>query len=104
MSEEDTKREKVISMTTRNFSITKCPERVYEDFVGFCREETNENYSMGLKLLMDARKVNIKEALLFEQYMEVKAELRELRESMVPAPEEKEPVKKVPTTFGRKKK
>lgn len=90
-------REKVVNLVTRNFSITKCPEKVYERFVKFCREETNDNYSMGLKSLLDARDANIKEILLFEQYMELNERVCKLEQAKeTPEPEKKEKNK----TFG----
>ena len=76
MTEKITKR--VEKITTINFSITKCPHKVYQKFVEYCKNETNDNYSMGLKMLVDAIEANIKEALLFEQYMELKARMDEL--------------------------
>ena len=75
---EDKKKDIIQSMVTRNFSITKCPEIVFNKFVNFCKAETNDNYSMGLKLLLEAKEVNVKEVVLFEHYMEIKEELAEL--------------------------
>jgi len=93
--------DKVKDLTTINFSITKCPHKVYEEFVSFCKEETNNNYSMGMKMLLDAMKVNIKEITLFERYMELKERIEKLEEGKS-APE-KEPEEKA-KTFGKKKK
>lgn len=85
-------RERVQDMVSRNFSITKCPEKVYEKFVTFCKEETNNNYSMGLKVLLDAKEANIKEVVLFEQYIELKKRVESLESG-------EEPDK--PKTFGK---
>ena len=98
MSEEI--KERVMEITTRNFSITKCPERVFQDFVAFAKKETNDNYSMALKMLLDAKEANIKEVILFEQYMELKQEIASLRASIEDTPEEEEPKRQAPKTFG----
>jgi len=99
----DKTKDRVKDITTINFSITKCPHRVYEDFVGFCKRETNENYSMGLKLLTEGMKTNIKEVVLFEQYMEIKQELQEMRielELLKELPDEEEEEKEKTKTFS----
>jgi hypothetical protein len=72
--------EKVNKLTTINFSITKCPIKVYEAFTQFCKEETNDNYSFGLKILIEGIKTNAKEATLFQQYLELKDEVAELKQ------------------------
>lgn len=71
---EDIK-ERVEKLTTINFSITKCPIKVYKRFVEFCKGETNDNYSFGLKLMLDGMDGNVKESLLFQQYIEIKERL-----------------------------
>jgi hypothetical protein len=76
MSEEKIK-DRVEKMTTVNFSITKCPLKVHQEFIQFCKEETNENYSMGLRLLLNASKTNAKEAILYEQYMVLREEFED---------------------------
>jgi len=100
---EKSKKEQVNQLTTINFSITKCPHKVFEEFVGFCAAETNDNYSMGIKLLLDARRTNIKEVILYEQYMELKNELADLKKKLFEE-EQKETTKKrqKPKTFGSK--
>ena len=58
---------------------------------------------MGMKLLLDAADGNVKEALLFEQYIELKAEVEELRKEiseMTTAVQEEETKKKKIKTFG----
>jgi len=60
------------STATINFSITKCPIAIHEAFVNYCKKETNDNYSFGLKLLLDGMKGNVKEVTLYEQYLELK--------------------------------
>ena len=73
-------KDRVNDITTINFSVTKCPLKVYREFVAFCKEETSDNYSFGLKLLLDGMKGNIREATLFQQYLEMKERLDKLEE------------------------
>jgi hypothetical protein len=101
MSEEKDKdiKQRVSELTTINFSITKCPEKVFQRFTDFCRKETGNNYSFGLKLLLDGMEGNIKEALIFEQYIELKAEIEDIKASLAETKPEK---KKKDKTFGVK--
>ena len=92
------KKDKVEDITTINFSITKCPLKIYKRFTEFCKQETNDNYAFGLKLLIDSREVNVKEVVLYEQYTKLKAEIDELRE-MIMVKESKPKATKV-KTFG----
>ena len=98
-------KDKVDKLITYNFSVTKCPAKVYDDFTDFCKSETNDNYSMGLKILLESRKANIKEVALFEQYMVLKDmvirledRVNELNEQVIAA----KIIKKAPKTFGKK--
>ena len=100
MEQNKSTRDRVKDITTINFSITKCPHRVYQDFVEFCKKETNENYSMGLKLLTEGMKSNIKEVVLFEQYIELKHELSQLRLELEELKNPSEKVEKKSKTFA----
>lgn len=105
MSEEECKdkcsiKEKVLDLVTVNFNIKSCPEKIHQEFSEFCKVEANDNYPMGLKLLLDAKNSNIKEALLFEQYMELKVRVEELEKQLQQQPDE--PKKAKPKTFGNK--
>lgn len=93
--EEKTMKDKVedLKTTTINFSITKCPLKVYKEFVRFCSEETNDNYSFGLKLLLDGMKGNVKEATLYQQYLEMKEEMKELKVLLNKPEPEKQKIK-----------
>ena len=110
MNEKDDKtmREKVemLKMTpTINFSITKCATDVYQEFIAFCRKEANDSYAFGLKLLMDSVKQNIKETVLYENLMELKDEIFQLKQEMAEKPKTEEVVEeKKPKTMGSKKK
>ena len=75
---EEKIREKIDSMVTRNFWITKCPEHIFEEFASFCEVETSNNYSMGLKLLLDFKKENVKEIFLFQKILELESKINQL--------------------------
>lgn len=93
MTETEEMQDKIKRLETINFTITKCSPDVYHEFKTFCQEETNDNYSMGLKLLLEARNANIKEAVLFEQYQELKERIDALENA-------KSETKKKPKTMG----
>ena len=96
MSDEEIKK-RVEEITTINFSITKCPHKVYKKFVEFCKTETNDNYSFGIKLLIDGMEANIKEAALYENYMILKERMDVLEEQINKPKEEEKKVKKLKT-------
>jgi hypothetical protein len=82
VNETATSKEKLEEMTTINFSITKCPMKVFKRFSEFCKKDTNDNYSFGLKMLLDARESNIKEVILYEQYMQLKDEVEQIKHTL----------------------
>jgi|TARA_Y100000034_G_scaffold135310_1_gene206681 hypothetical protein len=88
-------KERLDDITTINFSITKCPLKVFKAFSSFCKKETNDNYAFGLKLLLDSREANVKEVVLYEQYLKLKDEVADIRK-LVDAPTER----KRPKTMG----
>lgn len=95
MSEKEMK-ERVEDITTINFSITKCPLKIFKGFSDFCKKETSDNYAFGLKVLLESREANIKEVVLYEQYAELREEIQELREQV----NELKGKKKMPRTMG----
>jgi len=88
-------KDKVEDLTTINFSITKCPLKVFKAFSEFCKSETNDNYAFGLKMLLDSREVNVKEVVLYEQYCELKDRIVALESK-----EDKVEEKKGPKVLG----
>lgn len=94
-------KKRVNDMTTINFSITKCPHKVYERFVGFAKSESSDNYSMALKLLLDNQEASAKEEVLFEMFIQQKAELEQLKEQIASKGDVVEEKPK-PTAFGKK--
>jgi len=99
MENDESMKSKVDEMTSINFSITKCPQKVFRKFTDFCKKETNNNYSFGLKMLLDGMDGNIKEALLFEQYIELKSRMDDL-EIKFKELTDKPPKKVMPKTMG----
>lgn len=88
-------KDKVQEMTTINFSITKCPLKIFKAFSDYCKKETNDNYAFGLKLLLDGMKGNAKELMLFEMCNELRNEIDLMKQV-----EEKVDEKKTPKTLG----
>ncbi|MAH49941.1 hypothetical protein CMI37_29250 [Candidatus Pacearchaeota archaeon] len=88
-------KDRIDDITTINFSITKCPLNVFKAFSTFCKKETNDNYAFGLKLLLDSREANVKEVVLYEQYLELKDEIENIKQKL------DEPKKKKPITMGK---
>jgi hypothetical protein len=87
-------KDKIDDLTTINFSITKCPLKVFKGFSTFCKQETNDNYAFGLKMLLDMKEANVKEVVLYEQYLELRDEIEILKDKIG------EPKKIRPKTMG----
>ena len=94
-------KERVQDMTTMDFNIGKCPVAVYRGFTDFCKKETNNNYSLGLKMLLEAKKANIKEVILYEQFMLLREEVNEVKNEL-DALKGVDLKKKSPKSFGIK--
>ncbi len=88
-------KDRVDDITTINFSITKCPLKVFKGFSTFCKQETNDNYAFGLKLLLESREANVKELVLYEQYLSLKQEIEEIKSKL-----DKKDEKIKPKTLG----
>ena len=80
-TEEQIKKD-VEDLATINFSITKCPLKTFKAFTDFCKKETSDNYSFGLKILLETREANIKEVVLYEQYTELRDEVEKLKAAL----------------------
>jgi hypothetical protein len=91
-------KERVTELATINFSITKCPAKIYERFTSFCKKETHDNYSFGINLLLNAWEQNIKEVVLYEQYMLLQERVRVLEEKLASAGVKEK--KTLPKTLG----
>ncbi len=78
---EKTIQERVDERTVRDFWITNCPEKVWKEFNTYAKEETNNNYSIALKLLLNTNKSNAKEKLLYERYIQMDVRMRQLEKN-----------------------
>ena len=97
MADEKNIKERVELITTRNFTISACPEKVFQRFVSFCKQETNNNYAMGIKLLLDVYEKNAKELVLYEKLLDHEDRLIALEEAVFGKKEKK---KIPPKTMG----
>lgn len=88
-NDEVSVQERVKSMVTRHFYISKCPEEVYVRFSEFCKVETMDNYALGLKTLLDIAETNAKELTLYKKYLEMEDRLVELEGKEIEPKEEK---------------
>ena len=57
--------ERIDAITTRNFTISGCPEKIFKEFVQYASSNTANCYWMALKELLDLVKANAKENMLF---------------------------------------
>lgn len=58
---------KVDEMTTRNFTISGCPEKVFMEFTAYSKKEVANCYWMAIKQLLDLVNINAKETVLYEK-------------------------------------
>lgn len=80
---------------TIRFSIkannTSTNEAIHEEFKNFCEIECDNNYTMGLKLLLDYKKDDYKFELLYETIKKLNIEIEELKSKLnKPVTDEKE--------------
>ena len=94
MADEKSIKERVELITTRNFTVSACPETVFQRFVNFCKRETNNNYAMGIKILLDAYETHAKELVLYEKLLELEDRVTALEEKVFGT-------KQKPKTFGK---
>jgi len=80
----------------KSFSICGCPIKVIQEFSEFCMSETKNDYSMGLKILMERNKINFQQEVFAMKIAELEARLSKIEEN--PVEEQKPKVK----TFGKK--
>lgn len=62
---------RVDNITTRNFWVTNCPEKVWKEFNDYAKKETNNNYSVALKLLLGISKTDAKSSVLYERFIDL---------------------------------
>lgn len=81
-SEEDkTIQDRVDDRTVRDFWITNCPEKVWKEFNTYAKDETNNNYSIAIKLLLSTNKSNAKERLLYERYIQLDLRMSQIEKN-----------------------
>jgi len=85
-------------LSVKSFSICKAPVTVIRDFKDFCRVETKDDYSLGLKLLMERNKASFQQEAFAMKIQEIEGRLIDMETKGVPEVEEKPKFK----TFGRK--
>ncbi|MEK6883030.1 MAG: hypothetical protein AABY22_25625 [Nanoarchaeota archaeon] len=68
-------KQRIKEMTTRNFTVTNCPETVFERFSHYARREAGDYYAMAIKQLLDTADANVKELVLFQEVQELKDRL-----------------------------
>jgi len=100
MSEKEDKniKDKVEDMTTRNFTISGCPEKVFQRFSSYAKEHAADGYWMAVKQLLDIVDTNAKEVMLYERLMELTDRVNALETKGTEVPKRK------PKTFGMNKK
>lgn len=97
MKEKDGIESRVDQMTTRNFTVSGCPEKIFKEFVQYSASETANCYWMALKQLIDLVKANAKENTLFSAMTDLDQRVTELENN---SPREEGGNKL--GTFGRK--
>lgn len=65
-------------MTQKSFSICSAPITVIRDFKVFCKIETKDDYSLGLKLLLERNKMNFQQEVFAMKIQELEAKNQEL--------------------------
>ena len=75
--------ERVKDRTTRNFWVTNCPEEIWEEFNDYAKKETNNNYSIAIKLLLGIAKTNAKESVMYERYIKIEKRIQDMENNIV---------------------
>ena len=65
-------------------------ENIHTAFKAFCKAECDDNYTLGLKRLLENYETDYKYEMLFNEIMEVKADLAELAMSEKPKEQKSE--------------
>jgi len=97
--DEKSVRDRVLDVSTRNFWISRCPERTFQRFIALAEIETKKDYSMMLKILLDAYENDAKALMLFEKIELLNVRVAELESAFVNTAVVKK--SNIPKTFGR---
>lgn len=68
-------KERTDDLITKSFSICGCPLAVIKEFKQFCLAETKNDYSMGLKILLERNRRSFQQELLAAKIFEVEAKV-----------------------------
>lgn len=71
-------KDRVEEMTTRNFWIANCPEKIYNQFVDYAKRETENSYARALKELLMIAETDAKTILLYERMLAIEDRLCKL--------------------------
>ena len=74
---------RVSDMTTRTFWITNCPEDVWKEFNEYAKTQTNNNYSVALKLLLGLYKTDAKSSVLYERFIDLNKRVNEIEKNII---------------------
>ena len=114
MEKEKTVKDKVEEISVRTFTIASCPEKVYQRFLKYCKENARNVrfyqdkdgmkqkeeiiYHMGLRLLRDIAETDAKSTMLYEKLVALEGRLALIENK----PKEDKPKRKKVKTFGGK--
>lgn len=74
---------RVNDMTTRTFWITNCPEDVWREFNEYAKTQTNNNYSIALKLLLGISKTDAKSSVLYERFIDLDKRVIDIENNII---------------------
>lgn len=64
--------DKVDDITVVNFMVNECPLTLLKKFKAYAKEHTRMNYPLAIKRLLESAEANAKEAMIWENIMELK--------------------------------
>lgn len=80
-NKSDDVRKRIEQITTRNFTISACPEVVFRRFSDYAKAHTSDAYWMAIKELLDIAEANAKELVLYEKVNQLQMRIDQLGES-----------------------
>jgi len=79
VEKEENIKERVDSdVVTLNFTVSNCPETIYNRFVDYCKKNAGNYYAMGLKQLLDTAEADAKSLMLYEKIIALEVRITEL--------------------------
>jgi len=83
-------------INVKSFSICSAPISVIKDFKDFCKLESKNDYSLGLKILLERNRMNFQQEIFAIKIQELEGRLEALETKPQEPVEKKEKIK----TFG----